>query len=1103
MAQFDKQFSKTEMSDLRDQFNEFHGTKYTRIRDIRRFIKRTYDTPELTDADAYEWIYNSFAPTPKRVSFTETEYNFYTKRKYTYSNISNSNELYDSIMAEIALFPNARSAQVYFIPGAERGKVRIVSITRDILAQGAIDFNNFLEQVIIGNLAGSDRWLGETDVYNLDLDNFALSSLVVAGFGKSDKMIFQVVGIEGDKKLKDINGKKLNYNNCAEKCIKACSFAPKRDAKALSELDNLISEIKEQKLPINIIANTFTLDRNFANIIESSPHKHKRQIKDKKGNLRDHICAPLSLLTDVSPVYLLKTDGATNTIIFDDINKHFDLLTNDKIELCDDVFLTMSCNVIKNDSILFTPKQMNSNSKIVPKTPMKLKYVFFDYETIIDWNKSSCMREYSLSILVLDDKELEQLKVADENKDINLVNKIRQTNCITFLGYDCSVNFIKWIIKNQSNTEFVFIGFNNSNFDNFILLDALLTNQNNFVDDYTLHDIFYNGSQLLNFQMCGRHTTFDIRKHLMGSLKYNCNSFKINCCSKKEFDHNKAQLLHEEGLLIDWISDNEELKIYNEYDVLATAVLYAKYRDALRNVDATKKFADKLYNTKTIGSLIYSVFDAHTEEKGYEFKKLSYKHYSDLRKFKIAGRVEMFNGVQKVNERMASGDACSLYPYVMAVLNCFYPVGDTTETDEYQGDDVIGFYYCDIDQSNLKAADLPKIYALKTDIENDWGHEQILQDYLISNVMIRLLRKYGCKVTVKAGFYWENKVKSCEMFEFLLGFMSEKNHQDTLKKDGDSAYNPALRETLKLLMNSLSGKVIEGLHSEKTQAVESVEEYVKIQKKATKINTINDIGNKVFITYEIPEESVIGKQKPIYLGCLIYDHAKEYMYEYSYSKIGLSNLIYTDTDATKVRYTDFVKWNDWIKANNVQVPHWEEVELIDPRYKNHLIYEPNSKVFGSFEDELEEMVGENYVFYCLEKKSWCYSVDGKAKYRFKGINDNAQILTLKEDIIMSKQVKNELVYKIKPEIEQKVNQFYNSNKANSIGANNQVRFFEKIYKEGEAYVLCSSFRKIVKNSNREVAYAEKDRFNNLMNCVQVRYVVKKLSLQKKKSLSNI
>ena len=236
------------------------------------------------------------------------------------------------------------------------------------------------------------------------------------------------------------------------------------------------------------------------------------------------------------------------------------------------------------------------------------------------------------------------------------------------------------------------------------------------------------------------------------------------------------------------------------------------------------------------------------------------------------------------------------------------------------------------------------------------------------------------------------------------------------------------------------------------------------------------------------ESKLIEKQKPIYLGVLIYDYAKEYMYNYSYSKIGLDKLLYTDTDATKFRYNDFLNWKNWAENEKIVVPHHKEVEEIDPRYKNHLIYQADSKVFGSFEDELEEMTGEDYKFYCLEKKSWCYSADEDAKYRFKGINDNAQILTLQETFLTEK-------YKIKPNIEQDVHKFYINNKHNAIGEKNQVRFFEKLYSEKEVYVLTSAFRKIVKNNNRNVYYDESDRYNHLMNSVQVKYVVKKLSIK--------
>lgn len=1095
---------------LRQKFNTDYrevGAELNDIKRIREFINRNADVyfpffnppPYLANAnDTYNLLGELYEPQqfqPPKIK----DWNIFRSYDYTYVNIETDEDLYKIVKEKILEIGDITSVVFYFLKNVGN-EIRKVSITADVLDLGYDAFIEQLYYIITGSVAGSDRWVGiPDDTYTLSLDRFTLRKIRIQANGKSDKMIFKVVGIAGNMKGKDATGRKITYNNCSTLALEALGYTPKQDAEALSDLKNLIAEIKDNELPINIITNSFTLRRSFSDIINSSPKKRNLEIKDAKGNIRPNVCSPVSLETDIDPVYIHRVNHAEHTLIYDEINKHTDIILGNDFckatpELCDDVYLTLSCKVIKDNKILFTPTQVNKNN--LANTEVKdnsiLKYVFFDYETCINWDKSSCMEEYSLSILVLDDDELQELNRADADNNINKVAEMRKRCCRTFLGFNCSEEFIKWILENENNTQFIFIGFNNSNFDNFLFLDALLRNQNKYYDDYCVSDIFYNGNTLLNFQINGRHTTFDIRKHLTGSLKYNCNSFKINCCSKKDFNHEFAQDLYNKGELIDWINNNEELKEYNEYDVLATAVLYERYRKALQNINATNKYALRLYETKTIGSLIFKVFDAHAKKNKYDFTKLSLERYKDLRKYKIAGRVEMFNGVQKVIGRMVSTDVCSLYPFVMSVLDCYYPVGATTDTDEYMGDDVIGFYYCDIDQSNLKKNNLPKIYARKTEIENDWGSEEVLQDYLVSNVMIRLLRERGCRVVIKNGFYWKNEVKSCEMFKFLLDFMSEKNKQDELKSQKDLTYNPALRETLKLLMNSLSGKVIEGLHTEKTSFVESVEEYLKKEKEAVKINTINEIGNKTFITYEMDESKLIAKQKPIYLGVLIYDYAKEYMYNYSYGKIGLDKLFYTDTDATKFQYSRFLEWKKWVEEENVIVPHHEEVELIDPRYKNHLIYQPNSKVFGSFEDELEDMVGNEYKFYCLEKKSWCYSVDGKSKYRFKGINDNAQILEGNEKILSAEK---------KLSVSEKdVNEFYINNKHNAIGGtnpkgNNQERFFDKLFKDGEIYVLTSSFRKLVKNNNRNVDYDEDGRFNTLMNKVQVKYVVKKLSIK--------
>ena len=74
--------------------------------------------------------------------------------------------------------------------------------------------------------------------------------------------------------------------------------------------------------------------------------------------------------------------------------------------------------------------------------------------------------------------------------------------------------------------------------------------------------------------------------------------------------------------------------------------------------------------------------------------------------------------------------------------------------------------------------------------------------------------------------------------------------------------------------------------------------------KVKKINEINVIGGKTFITYEYHEEVKIKTQRPIYIGVLIYDYSKEYIYNTAYSIFGKDKLLYTDTDSCKVRKSD-------------------------------------------------------------------------------------------------------------------------------------------------------------------------------------------------------
>jgi hypothetical protein len=227
-------------------------------------------------------------------------------------------------------------------------------------------------------------------------------------------------------------------------------------------------------------------------------------------------------------------------------------------------------------------------------------------------------------------------------------------------------------------------------------------------------------------------------------------------------------------------------------------------------------------------------------------------------------------------------------------------------------------------------------------------------------------------VEVKSGIVFSDKVKSCEMFSFLGDLMKLKNQQDKLAKSDDPKYNAALRECSKLQMNAVSGKVIEGLHLEQVKLVNTQLEMDKINAKY-EVSAINNIGSAVFVSYNKTTEEELHKQRPVYIGAMIYEYARCYMYKNIMAPIGFDKLLYMDTDACKFSSSDVSAW----QATNGDkiVPHWPEVEAIDSRYTEHKVFNPSTKVFGSFENELKS----NNVSYFLQKKSWLTAnvVDGK------------------------------------------------------------------------------------------------------------------------------
>lgn len=473
------------------------------------------------------------------------------------------------------------------------------------------------------------------------------------------------------------------------------------------------------------------------------------------------------------------------------------------------------------------------------------------------------------------------------------------------------------------------------------------------------------------------------------------------------------------------------------------------------------------------------------------------KYYKDIVKSRVGGRTQLFNGIQKIQGPLASIDCCSLYPYVMAVMPVFYPCGEIIECCFYKlmPANCIGWFYCDVDQSKLDV----KILANKTGVENDWDCNY-LYNVLISTPMIKYLEKKGAWVKPHNGIYFTDKVKSCELFKFLLDIMKLKNEEDINKKEYPEKYNPVLRELYKLILNILSGKLNQGLTLEDRDILTSMQFIEKaLNNEIEDLNTITVISGRAHVSYGVSEEEAIKKSKPIYIGALIYDYSKIHMHEHVYSRVNKLENIYTDTDSSKLRGDTFTKWQKY--AAKKVVPHWPEVEKYDPRFKDHKLYNPKSKVFGSFVDEYDG--SKINLSYFLQRKTYlCLNTEiYKRQYENKYENEKAKEADIEKSIKFHfKGVSNENVIlheKLENASNKELSKIYNRKCYNRI-KDNYLYFFDQLFETGKATVLGFSLRRISKNNKKNVGFEQIEKHQDLMYNIVTGYTQKNISIKDKK-----
>jgi hypothetical protein len=653
------------------------------------------------------------------------------------------------------------------------------------------------------------------------------------------------------------------------------------------------------------------------------------------------------------------------------------------------------------------------------KKKLNVKILVYDIETVFEAGKGLLM-PYAVGWYIFDVNRTDADFSNEESK-------------MSF-GFDCMEELVKEIAQADKDTKYIITSFNGARFDNFILAQALAKNE-------MLNDVFFTSNQIRDIRS-GQHSTLDLCKLCPMSLDAACKGFKTEPKKVEGFDHSLPQRQFLEGNFTNWVTDNKDKLVeYLNCDVMSTCSLAVKLTHNLKTLTGINPF---LENIGTIAALSWEAFQSNISEKEHNLKEeLAPKAAKDeendkfIRKAIIGGRTQNFEKAGFIsNEPAYMIDEVSLYPSVMAGANAeympeqllygFYPVGEETKTREYK-EGYLGIY-------NVKiiSQPTPNIIPYREEGKShDWKYKEAFET-TISSVSIEMIRHHGGVIEVYDGIYYEKK--SNDMFNsFLSPIIDEKSRQDKLKEDEDPEYNSALRETCKLIMNSLSGKF----------AQRSYDDLAILSKGALNQHASEKkfLNGKAPKWYEISGEMclLVGKKevkynqkktKPAAVSVFIYEHSRSQMYHLIYSKY---NPIYTDTDSAILREKDYFRFR-------------KDFPRLDPTGR--------MKQLGDLECELFPCDGQKMVI-CQPK---CYYINGNDEKENKIIKAKIKGVNYKRDKYISSKQKAKQLESYSLETLHKL--YYNEIEDEEIKLlKDPYELFKNLALNKTVSILCSSLRK--------------------------------------------
>ena len=261
---------------------------------------------------------------------------------------------------------------------------------------------------------------------------------------------------------------------------------------------------------------------------------------------------------------------------------------------------------------------------------------------------------------------------------------------------------------------------------------------------------------------------------------------------------------------------------YCMYDCIALHEIWTKFtkcvNDLIASINPYLLKSCPLMSSNTIGSHSKKILNELNKETGKgevfgKYKKMmdmfmsnDNEKYKFLCKFKRGG-ISHCNQAGKHTTGITGVDIASQYP--ASLIYAKIPVGLSHWTETYNPFHH-GFYHL----KNLVFSTEYKFKPIASIKDNgvlNWNNDNVNEIYIDTYTIKYLMDNYGLlSFEVVSGLVSSQDITADKLFGLYVNtFYTEKKNQDELKKTDDPSYNPALRETIKLYLNSLTGKLVE------------------------------------------------------------------------------------------------------------------------------------------------------------------------------------------------------------------------------------------------------------------------------------------------------